>query len=69
MAVPDASINPHATGPALKIVEAHSAPQDLVFYAGWCASPPLLPAHKSHIFTLRFCPFVQRFVSPTKGSG
>ncbi|KAL8291904.1 hypothetical protein RQP46_002162 [Phenoliferia psychrophenolica] len=35
MAVPDASIHPHATGPALKIVEAHSAPQDLIFYSGW----------------------------------
>ncbi|KZP28522.1 glutathione-S-transferase [Athelia psychrophila] len=35
MAVPDAQIHEHATGVALKTVEAHSEPQDLVFYSGW----------------------------------
>ncbi|TFY75954.1 hypothetical protein EWM64_g8056, partial [Hericium alpestre] len=35
MAVPDADIYPTATGEAAKTVAQHTAPQNLVFYAGW----------------------------------
>jgi glutathione S-transferase len=35
MPIPDADIHPVATGPAIKVVEAHQEPQDLVFYSGW----------------------------------
>ncbi|KAJ7503024.1 glutathione-S-transferase [Mycena galericulata] len=35
MPVPDEEIFPHATGTALLTAEAHKAPQDLIFYAGW----------------------------------
>ncbi|EAU91255.1 hypothetical protein CC1G_06890 [Coprinopsis cinerea okayama7 len=35
MAIPDAQIHPVATGAAAALVEAHQAPQELVFYAGW----------------------------------
>ena len=35
MSVPDVKIFPHATGEALKTVEKHQDPQDLVFYSGW----------------------------------
>ncbi|KZS86847.1 glutathione-S-transferase [Sistotremastrum niveocremeum HHB9708] len=33
--MPDADIHPNATGRALKVVEAHQEPADLMFYAGW----------------------------------
>lgn len=33
--MPDAQIHPVATGEAIKTVEAHQDPQDLVFYSGW----------------------------------
>ena len=32
--MPDAQIHPVATGEAIKTVEAHQDPQDLVFYSG-----------------------------------
>lgn len=32
--LPDEHIHEHATGVALKTVDAHKEPQDLVFYAG-----------------------------------
>ncbi|KAJ7647721.1 glutathione-S-transferase [Roridomyces roridus] len=32
---PPTDLFPHATGAALKTVEAHQEPQDLVFYSGW----------------------------------
>ncbi|PIL33460.1 transporter [Ganoderma sinense ZZ0214-1] len=35
MAIPDEDFHPVATGQAAKTVEAHQAPQDVVFYAGW----------------------------------
>ncbi|KAI0050793.1 glutathione-S-transferase [Auriscalpium vulgare] len=35
MGIPDEQIFPHATGEALKTVERHSEPQELVFWAGW----------------------------------
>ncbi|KAG5731762.1 Glutathione S-transferase omega-1 [Termitomyces sp. T112] len=35
MAIPDAQIFPHATGPAQKIVAQHLDAQDFVFYSGW----------------------------------
>ncbi|KAI0061960.1 glutathione-S-transferase [Artomyces pyxidatus] len=35
MSHPDADIFPHATEKALETVASHSAPQDLIFYAGW----------------------------------
>lgn len=35
MSVPDVQIFPHATGQAIKTVEAHQDPQELIFYAGW----------------------------------
>lgn len=34
MPMPDAQIHPVATGNAIKIVEAHQEPQELVFYSG-----------------------------------
>ena len=34
MSMPDAKIHPTATGKAIKVVEAHHDPEDLVFYSG-----------------------------------
>jgi len=34
MGIPDEDIYPTATGEALKTVQAHQSPQDVVFYAG-----------------------------------
>ena len=43
MPMPDAQIHPVATGKAIKTVEAHQDPQDLVFYSGRHAQPVIRP--------------------------
>ncbi|KAG6861712.1 hypothetical protein C0995_013281 [Termitomyces sp. Mi166 len=40
MAIPDAQIFPHATGPAERLVAQHQDAQDFVFYAGWVNDRP-----------------------------
>lgn len=45
---PDEQVHETATGAALKTVEAHKEPQDLVFYAGWVRSCSSLPRSELH---------------------
>ncbi|EJC98963.1 glutathione-S-transferase [Fomitiporia mediterranea MF3/22] len=35
MSIPDQHIHPSATGEAAKVVAAHQAPEEVVFYSGW----------------------------------
>lgn len=35
MAIPDADLHPVATGPAIKLVEAHKSPEQHILYSGW----------------------------------
>jgi len=61
--MPDADIFPHATGEALKTVEQHQEPQDLVFWSGW-----FCPFNQRTWITLeeRGIPYQYKEVNPYK---
>lgn len=60
---PDADLHPHATGPAAKIVAAHTEDEPLKLYSGWfcpyvltecCHRQEFLPSEAHDLYHLAF---------------